>query len=119
MVLFFYLFPNGRFSPRWLIWFTLPAILFILGVMGELFRFATLLDSLFEWLLPANTDWWTVFTSTLIVTILVGLVAQLVRYWQTPAGAARQQIKWVLFGLATIPLIPLLESLLANLLQVD
>lgn len=119
MVLFFYLFPNGRFTPRWLIWFTIPAILAILGVMSEAFNFSTASSDFFNWLLTDIQDWWMAFVVLLFGTIVIGLASQLVRYAQTPAGVARQQIKWVLFGLTAVPLIPLLGFLIFNVLQID
>ncbi len=119
LVLFFYLFPNGCFTPHWLIWVTIPAILAILGFMGEAFNFSTAVGSFLDWLLPAVDDWWAAFMVILFGTILLGLAAQLVRYTQTPAGVARQQIKWVLFGLTAVPFIPLLGVLIFNVLQID
>lgn len=92
-VAFFYLFPNGRWVPRWARWLApawyaanLPAIL-------SLERFA-----------PSsalNYEHWHPALAVFVVVGLVGsgLFGQARRYRRADASQ-RRQIKWVVFGLA-------------------
>jgi hypothetical protein len=76
--LFLYLFPDGRFVPRWTRWAILAWIL--LFVIGQ---FA--LGS-------------SAFVGVLFAIILASLVAQIYRYRRVSASIQRQQTKWVVFG---------------------
>ncbi len=81
--LFFYLFPTGRFVPRWTRWLWIGAIVF-----------------------------WAVdgFFTSLRFSILAGVVflgfvcsipvAQIYRYRRVSSAGQRQQTKWVVFGLS-------------------
>ena len=80
---FFYLFPNGRFAPRWTRWL----------VVG--------------WVVYSGVDYFSPnspLASSLPVTLLfVGLllcvlVAQVHRYRRVSSQSERQQTKWVVFG---------------------
>ena len=87
LVLLFYLFPNGRFVPRWtfvivLVWVFLSLIgILLLGDPGQLS-----VTSLF---------------STL-AALAIGLASQAYRYLWISSPVERQQTKWVLFGLIGI-----------------
>ncbi len=82
---FLYLFPNGRFVPRWMRWLVGGWVIY----SGVVYFFP---DS---WL---NTFW---FTDLLFAGLLVSLlVAQVYRYRQVSSQVERQQTKWVVFGMS-------------------
>ena len=79
--IFFYLFPDGRFVPRWTRWLAgASALLFIPDVFFPDSSLAALTDPLFF-----------VFIGSL-------LFAQVYRYVRVSNPAQRQQTKWVVFG---------------------
>ena len=81
---FFYLFPDGRFVPRWTRWLAgAAALLFV----PSIFFAGSDLDLL-------NGPLFIVFIGTLVV-------AQVYRYRRVSTQAQRQQTKWVIFGFAT------------------
>jgi signal transduction histidine kinase len=85
LFLFFYLFPTGRFVPRWTRWLWIAV--FVFWAVNGFFPF-----------LP--------FRSSLIRNVLflgfVGSipVAQIYRYWRVSNTEQRQQTKWVVFGIS-------------------
>lgn len=83
-----YLFPNGRFVPRWTRWFALPVVLF----MGA---------SSFFPASPFNTDNWPGPLNTMLALAVFGTVifAQVHRYFRVSTLAERQQTKWVVLGI--------------------
>jgi hypothetical protein len=86
-VLFFYLFPGGRFAPRWTRWLAVAFIAF--SVSGVLFpEFYSRSPAL-------ETVSFLVFLG-----IVVSLVwSQVYRYRRVSSETQRQQTKWVVFGL--------------------
>ncbi|HEY6408680.1 MAG TPA: hypothetical protein VIY29_14540 [Ktedonobacteraceae bacterium] len=86
-----YLFPNGRFVPRWTRWFAFLVILFI-GI-GTIFP-----ASLF------NTNTWPGLPGTVVQVVLIGtiLFAQIYRYRRVSTPSERQQTKWVVFGITVL-----------------
>ena len=82
---FFYLFPNGRFVPRWTRWLVVGWIIYS-GV------YYFLPNS------PLANSW---LISYLFPCLLVsGVVAQVYRYRRVSSQLERQQTKWVVFGLS-------------------
>jgi len=82
-VVFFYVFPNGRFVPRWTRWL---AIAVALLYVPNIFFPGSSLDLL---------------GGTLFIGFLISLVvAQAYRYRWVSDPAQRQQTKWVVFGVA-------------------
>lgn len=78
LYMFFYLFPDGHFTPRWSVW------LVPLVVAHEvLFAFRPAL---------LGSD---PYVSLLIVSVLA---AQIYRFWRVSNVIQRQQTKWVVFG---------------------
>lgn len=77
--LFFSLFPNGRFVPRWLLW-VLPFVL--------------VWDAIFD-----LTSFNRVLLLGAIGFVLVGMAAQLYRYFRVSPSAEREQTRWVVFGI--------------------
>ena len=90
LILFLYLFPDGRFVPGWTLWFALAWIAFILP--------SSFLPNVFHGV-------FRVFLHPLAYT-LVGtgfaattLLPQIYRYRWVSDTAQRQQTKWVVFGI--------------------
>ena len=86
-MLFFYLFPSGRFVPRWTRWL---ALLYGVGFFG-LWNFT-----------PFGPPSWPplVFNAAVLVVWCSFPVAQLYRYARVSDATQRQQTKWVVFGVA-------------------
>jgi hypothetical protein len=85
-MLFFYLFPSGRFVPRWTRWLALCWVLFV----GT-------------WIFtPFGPPSWPLPLFNVAILILWGSfpVAQLYRYVRASDRTQRQQTKWVVFGVA-------------------
>ncbi len=86
LLLFFYLFPDGRFVPRWTRGVALGYVL--LNSLGGLFSSLSFSDILSFFLgLPL-----------LAVVVGIGLFSQVYRYIRISSPIQRQQTKWVLFG---------------------
>jgi hypothetical protein len=85
-MLFFYLFPSGRFVPRWTRWLALCWVLFV----GT-------------WIFtPFGPPTWPLPIFNVAILILWGSfpVAQIYRYVRASDRTQRQQTKWVVFGVA-------------------
>ncbi|TMD69419.1 MAG: hypothetical protein E6I97_21405 [Chloroflexi bacterium] len=88
IVVFFYLFPTGRFVPRWTRWLSIAAILY----WGLKYFWPPL---------PFNPYMNLVFSSTgFLVFVGFMVVAQVYRYLHVSNGVQRQQTKWVVFGMS-------------------
>src|SRR5207249_6281387 len=88
--LFFYLFPDGRFVPRWTGW--LAVVLLALAIPRSFF--------------PASPFDFTTWPGGLnVLTVLssagTALFAQVYRYRRVSNAEQRQQTKWVVFGVTT------------------
>jgi hypothetical protein len=85
--LFFYLFPDGRFVPRWTRWLMLPIVVYAAPT-------AFFPDS------PASPENWAALPYALLLAslLLTGVFAQIYRYRQVSSRTQRQQTKWVVFG---------------------
>jgi hypothetical protein len=86
---FFYLFPDGRFVPRWMRW--LAVIIAAYVVFTALFPGSPLLSS-DSAALP--------YALLLASWLLTGVFAQVYRYRKVSGPTQRQQTKWVVFGFA-------------------
>ena len=84
--LLWYLFPNGRFVPRW----TRPLAVFAVGMSVFLNVYPEGFFSLPSWVAAA-------LFSGIGVS---GVVAQIYRYRRVSGPVQRQQTKWVVFGIA-------------------
>jgi hypothetical protein len=89
VLFFFYLFPDGRFVPRWTRWLVLLVLLY--AAPTALFP-----DS------PVRPENWSALPYTLLLTglLLTGVYAQIHRYRRVSSQTQRQQTKWVVFGFA-------------------
>ena len=104
---FFYLFPNGQFVPRWSRWFIFPNFL-IVGLA------VFLPVSQIPGTPTANlTGAWAVIAA--VTTFLF----QGYRYRYVANPVQRQQIKWLVYGLAMTTLTSILSSVLAKVLTID
>jgi hypothetical protein len=85
--LFFYLFPDGRFVPRWTRWLVLPIVAYAAPT-------AFFPDS------PASPENWPSLPYALPLRslLLTGVFAQVYRYRRLSSRTQRQQTKWVVFG---------------------
>jgi hypothetical protein len=87
--LFFYLFPNGRFVPRWLYWVPIlwavheGAYYFFPDSILNIERSFPLLDPV-----------------VILTFLCIGIGSQLYRYRRVSGPIQRQQTKWVVFGMA-------------------
>ncbi|MBI5291539.1 MAG: protein kinase [Chloroflexi bacterium] len=100
VVVFFFLFPDGRFVPRWTRWLAL------------IWAGWMLIAIFFP---PAGPRTWPFPVIFLVLLVAYGsaLLAQLYRYVRHASPLQRQQTKWVVFGLGVavflgwiIPLLP-------------
>lgn len=86
--LFFYLFPKGRFVPRWMAWSTLGYLVFELSES-----------------LPSNSPLSIVQLPPLLqgliilIFVLCPMYSQVYRYRHLSSLVERQQAKWVVFGI--------------------
>jgi hypothetical protein len=88
--IFFYVFPDGRFVPRWTRW------LLISWVIHELFGDTLFINASFN---PFVYFPW--IDALLFISLLVSLVVvQVYRYRRVSNMVQRQQTKWVVFGMA-------------------
>ena len=86
-MLFFYLFPSGRFVPRWTRWLALLYGVFFFG----LWTFT-----------PFGPESWPppIFGAAVLTVWGSFLVAQVYRYARVSSQVERQQTKWVVFGIS-------------------
>lgn len=102
-LVFFYLFPNGRFVPRWSMY---AAALWMIFSVGRTFLKGSFLDP-FTWPPLYNYSGWIAFH-------LLALAAQVVRYRKYATSVERQQTKWFVYGLAFMVMGLILQSILEN-----
>src|SRR6266702_1627308 len=89
IALFFYLFPNGQFVPRWMRWLSIGVIVYW-GAKN------------FFPLSPLNlfTRFPTLNVLTLVGFVGTMVVGQIYRYRRVSSLLQRQQTKWVVFGMS-------------------
>src|SRR5215210_7272797 len=86
VVLFFLLFPSGRFVPRWTRWLAVAFIAYQLTdiLLPGLYSSSPALEMVIEWM---------------FIGFIVGVVwSQIYRYRRASSEAHRRQTKWVVFG---------------------
>jgi hypothetical protein len=85
-MMIFYLFPDGRFSPRWLGYFVAVSSIIIL------------LPPFLPGDGPRSASGNMIVTAVGIGNVVVGFLSQLYRYRRVSNAVQRQQTKWVLLG---------------------
>jgi signal transduction histidine kinase len=101
-ILFYFLFPDGRFVPRWMRWVALAPLAAFLALIlipqaEELVAAA--------WPAAPEDLIWTAFMALLLVAPLIGLLSQIQRYRLEESALRRRQTQWVIWGLAATWLI--------------
>jgi signal transduction histidine kinase len=86
---FFFLFPDGRFVPRWT------------GVLVGAYVLLNMLVGLFHTLPFAETISLLLGLPLLAVMVGIGLVSQVYRYRRISSAVQRQQTKWAVYGIVT------------------
>ncbi|MGE5701613.1 MAG: GAF domain-containing sensor histidine kinase [Clostridia bacterium] len=102
-LVFFYVFPNGRFAPHWTKYVTM---LWVFFSIGRTFLKGSWIDP-FTWPPLWNFGGWIVFH-------IIALAAQIIRYRVYATAEEKQQIKWFVYGLASMVMGIVLESILVN-----
>ena len=87
-MIFFLLFPNGRFVPRWTRWVTLCVVLYWISTIFFV-----------NGLTNQNGSFWSNLVFVALLLCSVGV--QVYRYRRVSTPRERQQTKWVVFGLST------------------
>ena len=101
LFLLFYLFPDGRFVPRWtrfaaFLWIAVSVALFVDSVLAqEIYGEGPAGQGAIGSLLLVVT----------VVVVLIGVYAQIYRYTRHSTPVQRQQSKWVMVGLTTAVLL--------------
>ena len=92
LVLFIFLFPDGRLAFPWVRWLVAPLVVaLVLYVLRAPLRISD------QWISEVS---WGILMAALLTLWLGGLAAQASRYRRLASAEARQQIKWVLLGLS-------------------
>jgi signal transduction histidine kinase len=101
--LLFYLFPDGRFTPRWV------GLAGVMGAAASLFFFASL-----ENLLGFSEEVsWILFVFCLLLVAFVGLISQVIK-WRSATLMQKQQTRLVLLAMTTFVLLPFVERLFSS-----
>jgi signal transduction histidine kinase len=105
-LLFFSIFPNGRFVPIWTRWLVIVSI----ALFGVQYFFP---DS------PLNPQNWPALSSSLFLFGVFGSLtgAQIYRYRRVFSPVQRQQTKWVVYALALVVLGIVVDVVVEDLLQ--
>jgi serine/threonine-protein kinase len=91
-VIFFYIFPNGKFLPRWAKYGILPLFIFRFLIWENIYRNR----------LPQGA----LEVGIVVLLLLIGIGLQVYRYRRQANAVERQQVKWLLVGFtATIVLV--------------
>jgi hypothetical protein len=100
LFILFYVFPDGRFVPRWTRW--LAVLWLVLQVSGYVFPGSVI----------TGGSWSPILRELVVVgLIFTCLFAQIYRYLKISGPAERQQTKWVVFGLIATLVVLILVSL--------
>src|SRR5581483_3866792 len=111
VLLYFFLFPNGKPVPRRVLWLLVPFVVlhFFLQAIGLFLAIAPTSE-----LAPFFDQAGALFELVIPVEIILVFICQGYRYWRVSSAQERQQTKWFLFGLgvfvATLPLDSLIAS---------
>lgn len=88
IVIFLYIFPDGRFAPRWTMWIALSFTTYA----AYFYLVPIVTTNPLPWP-PPN------LSPVLIIGILIGVGFQVLRYKRHSTDAQREQTRWVILGL--------------------
>ena len=92
IVFFYYIFPDGRFAPRWMRWAALSVA--AAGVLLGIAMFS-----------PAQAEWsWMASVLLLLSGVLAGVASQIYRYRRKTIPEERSQTRLVVLALVIYPL---------------
>jgi hypothetical protein len=111
MLLFLFLFPNGRFVPLQSRWLGFVA----LGYLASWFVFPDLVPPV-AILAEATDQSAAVQYAPMAILTILGMVSQLYRYFKVSDAIQRQQTKWVLMGIVGFIFIELVSLILFALI---
>jgi hypothetical protein len=99
-VLVFYLFPNGRFVPRWTRWpgYLVAASLLLMPWIAGVARTMIVEPD------AISAQRKGVIVAVVVVFLATGVAGQTVRYRRFASPVERQQMRWVLFGFLVVML---------------
>jgi pyrimidine-specific ribonucleoside hydrolase len=102
-LLFYFLFPNGHFRPRWLGWVAL-----LIGAALVVFLLILIIGQ-------PESEWaWAASMLTQVAALLLGLGSQFYRYIRLDDASQKRQVRPVLVTLVLIPLFVLIPGLLGR-----
>lgn len=87
LLIFAFVFPNGRFVPNWTLPLVIPWAAWVIGF----FLFAGVVTDRYPWIVGLAFAIWALW-------FVVGAAAQYYRYIWVSTWVERQQTKWVVFG---------------------
>ncbi len=98
ILLLLYWFPDGRFAPAWMRWPALATLAIVAGLWT-----ATRLQAhgYFQKAPPLEDYSWLLLIVTFASNLVIASGAQVYRYRHLANAVQRQQVKWVLLGLAS------------------
>ena len=105
MVLLFFVFPDGRFVPRWTRYVAIPLVVLALA------------DPLLAFVVPPmeNAPGTVAWLAVLLTGIVVGTIAQILRFRSHSNLEQRQQTKWVVLGFLALTLVAVTWSITVEL----
>lgn len=114
-VSFVYLFPNGRFVPRWLGWLIVPMFIWRPLVWAIVYIPNYLA-------MPRNAENYgtlrqdPIDTAVMILLFAIGIVSQVYRYRRVSTPTQRLQTKWLLYGVVCAILVAATYVIIVNAL---
>jgi signal transduction histidine kinase len=109
ILLFLFVFPDGRFTPRWIVWPVLIILLIETSVDLSLYLFGEPPQSL---VLAQGLS--------VPVAVILWISVQVYRYRSRSGPVQKQQMKWVLFGMAVpISYLAIVTIIFAFMPQID
>lgn len=103
--LLFYLFPDGRFTPKWI---------GVLGLAttGVSILFFSQLESVIG---MSEETAWVLFVTTVFLFAVIGLISQMLK-WREATFVQKQQTRLVLFALTAFISLPFMQTILGLLI---